>query len=117
MFDKIREIINRILNLNKTLDNYKKEAVVEALPSLAYVNRAKKCIDRGEFDKAKKILEEAMELPQEDALVYKYLGIVCDKTGRLAEAITAFKKSANINDADKEIWRFLGFALMNSNKC
>ena len=117
MFAKLKEIIKKILNLSKTLDNYKKESVIESLPSLAYVNRAKKCIDRGEFEQAEKILEEAMELPQEDALVYKYLGIVCEKTGRLSDAIAAFKKSANINNADKEIWRYLGFALMNTNKC
>ena len=117
MFAKLKEIVSKILNISRLLDNYKKDSVIEALPSLAYVNRAKKCIDRGEFKKAEKILEEAMELPQEDALVYKYLGIVCERTGRLLDAIVAFKKSANINNADKEIWRFLGFALMNSNKC
>ncbi len=117
MFAKLKEIIKKILNLSKALDNYKKESVIESLPSLAYVNRAKKCIDRGEYEQAEKILEEAMELPQEDALVYKYLGIVCEKTGRLSDAIVAFKKSANTNNADKEIWRYLGFALMNTNQC
>lgn len=105
------------MSLSKFLDNYKKESVVQALPSLAYVNRAKKCIDRGEFKQAEKILEDAMELPQEDALVYKYLGVVCEKTGRQADAIIAYKKSANINNSDKEIWKLLGFALMNTNKC
>lgn len=115
MFAKLKEIINKILSLSKQLDNYKKDSVVEGMPSLAYVNRAKKCIARNEFEKAEKILEEAMELPQEDALVYKYLGIVCERTNRLHDAIIAYKKSANINGADKEIWRFLGFALMNCN--
>lgn len=117
MFAWLKEIIDKILNLSKSLDEYKKDSVVEALPSLAYVNRAKKCIEKGDYVQAEKILEEAMELPQEDALVYKYLGVICDKTGRIADAVVAFKKSANINNADKEIWRFLGFALMNCNKC
>lgn len=117
MFARLKELISSILNLSNKLDNYKKESVIQAMPSLAYVNRAKKCIERGEFDKAEKILEEAMELPQEDALVYKYLGVICEKTHRLSDAIVAFKKSANINSADKEIWRLLGFALMNCNQC
>ena len=117
MFTRLKEIINSIINLSKKLDNYKKESVIEAMPSLAYVNRAKKCIERGEFQEAEKILEEAMELPQEDALVYKYLGIICEKTQRFSDAIVAFKKSANLNNADKEIWRLLGFALMNCNRC
>ena len=117
MFAGLRKILESIFNLSNKIENYEKESVVKALPSLAYVNRAKKCIDRGEFDKAEKILEEAMELPQEDPLVYKYLGIVCEKTQRLSDAIVAYKKSANINKADKEIWRLLGLALMNCNQC
>ena len=115
MFDKLKEIIKQILNLNKKLKTYEKDAVVQALPSLAYVNRAKKCIEKQEYKEAEKILEEAMELPQEDALVYKYLGIVCEKTHRFSEAIISYKKSANINNADKDIWRLLGFALVNCN--
>ena len=66
MFAKLKEIINKILSLSKQLDNYKKDSVVEGMPSLAYVNRAKKCIARNEFEKAEKILEEAMELLGED---------------------------------------------------
>ncbi len=116
MFKKLKKIILKILKLSKELDSYEKDSVVQALPSFAYVSRAKKCIEKQEYDKAEKILEEAMELPQEDALVYKYLGVICEKTGRLSDSIIAYKKSANLNSSDKEIWRFLGFALMNSNQ-
>jgi len=117
LFAKIKELLNQIINLNNRLKSYEKESVIQAMPSLAYVNRAKKCIERGEFKEAEKILEEAMELPQEDALVYKYLGIVCEKTQRYSEAVISYKKSANINNADKDIWRLLGFALINCNLC
>ena len=115
MFNKIKELVNRILNLNKRLDEYGKDSIVQAMPSLAYVNRAKKCIEKQEYKEAEKILEEAMELPQEDALVYKYLGIVCERTQRIHEAVVSYKKSANLDNADKDIWRLLGFALVNSN--
>ena len=116
MLNKLKEIIKKILNLSKKLDSYEKDSVVQALPSLAYVNRAKKCIEKNNYAEAEKILEEAMELPQEDALVYKYLGLICERTGRLADAIVAYKKSANVNNADKDIWRLLGFALVNCNQ-
>ncbi len=113
MLDWIRAIIQKILHLSKQLDDYEKDSVVQALPSLAYVNRAKKCIANQDFEQAERILEEAMELPQEDALVYKYLGMVCERTGRPSEAVISYKKSANINSSDKDIWRLLGFALIN----
>ena len=115
MFDGLKKIIEAIKTLSKSLDVYAKDSVVQSMPSFAYVNRAKKCIESGEFELAQKILEEAMELPQEDALVYKYLGLVCEKTGRLSEAIVSYKKSANIDKQDKDIWRLLGFALLNTN--
>ncbi len=116
MFDWIRAVIQKILHLSKQLDDYEKDSVVQALPSLAYVNRAKKCIANQDFEQAERILEEAMELPQEDALVYKYLGMVCERTGRPSEAVISYKKSANINNADKDIWRLLGFALINCSQ-
>ena len=116
MFNKLKEIIAKILNLSKRLESYEKDSVVQALPSLAYVNRAKKCIENKNYAEAEKILEEAMELPQEDALVYKYLGLICERTGRLSDAVVAYKKSANVNNADKDIWRLLGFALVNCNQ-
>ena len=117
MFDKLKKIINSIIHLSNKLERYEKESVIQALPSVAYVNRAKKCIERGDYSEAERILEEAMELPQEDALVYKYLGLVCEKTNRLTEAIIAYKKSAGLDPHDKEIWRLLGFALVNTNLC
>ncbi len=116
MFDGVKKIIDKIKHLSDSLDKYQKDAIIQAMPSLALVNRAKKCIEEKKFDDAEKILNKAIGLPQEDALVYKYLGIVYEKTGRLDEAVKVYKKSANLNDSDKEIWRFLGFALLNSGK-
>ena len=115
MFSKLKELVDKVLRIHNQLKSYEKDSVVQAMPSLAFVNRAKKCIEKQDYKTAEKILEEAMELPQEDALVYKYLGIVCEKTHRFSEAIISYKKSANINSADKDIWRLLGFALVNCN--
>lgn len=116
LFDRLKNILNKIKNLSASLDKYEKESVVQALPSLALVNRAKKSIEKGKLEEAEKILQKALELPQEDALVFKYLGMIYEKTGRLNEAVIAYKKSANLNNHDKDIWRLLGFALINSGK-
>lgn len=116
MFDKLKRVIEKIKHISASLDKYEKDSVVQAMPSLAFVNRAKKCIENNDFQKAEQILTEACALPQEDALVHKYLGIVYERTGRLTDAINAYKKSANLNKSDKEIWRLLGFSLVNSGK-
>ena len=117
MFSRLKKIIEKIKKLSFSIDKYKKDTIIQSLPSLAFVNRAKKCIDTKNYKEAESILNEALELPQEDALVYKYLGIVADKTGRFDDAVKAYKKSANLNSQDKDIWKMLGFAYINCNLC
>lgn len=116
MFDWLEDILNKIREMNTSIDKYKKDTVIQSLPSFAYVNRAKKLIEQNYLLEAEYILNSALSLPQEDALVYKYLGIIADKTGRKGDAIAAYKKSANINPNDKDIWKQLGFALVSSNQ-
>ena len=101
--------------MDGSIDKYKKDTIIQSLPSLAYVNRAKKLIEGGYLKEAENILNSALNLPQEDALVYKYLGIVAEKTGRKSDAIVAYKKAAKINPHDKDIWRQLGFVLVSVN--
>lgn len=101
--------------MNVSIDEYKKDTIIQSLPSLAYVNRAKKLIDSKHYFEAECILNSALNLPQEDALVYKYLGIIAEKTSRKDDAIIAYKKSAKINPNDKDIWRLLGFVLVSVN--
>ena len=103
MFDWLEKIIEKIASLNFSVDKYKKDTIIQSLPSLAYVNRAKTCIDEEDYKEAERILNEALELPQEDALVYKYLGITAEKTGRIDDALRAYKKSATLNSQDKNL--------------
>lgn len=117
MFDWLEKIIEKIASLNFSVDKYKKDTIIQSLPSLAYVNRAKTCIDEEDYKEAERILNEALELPQEDALVYKYLGITAEKTGRIDDALRAYKKSATLNSQDKDIWKMLGFSYLNCNLC
>lgn len=111
--DWFEEIIDKVKTLNSKIDDYKSDSVIQSLPSVAYVNRAKKLIDKGQYKDALEILTEAESLPQEDALVYKYKGIIYDKLFRFDDSVKAYKKSANLNKNDKLIWKNLGYALLN----
>lgn len=113
MFSRLKKIIEDITNLNSRIDTYKEDTVIQSLPSVAYVNRAKKAMDKGQYKDALELLHQAESLPQEDALVYKYQGIIYDKLFRFDDAVRVYKKSANLNCHDKIIWKNLGFALIN----
>lgn len=113
MFSGLKHIIERIKNISKSIDKYKKDTIVQSLPSLTYVNRAKKCIEQNDFMQAENILLEALSLPQKDALVYKYLGLVYERTGKYSLAVVNYQTSAELNSNDKNIWQRLGFSLLS----
>lgn len=86
MFSRFKKIIEDITNLNSRIDTYKEDTVIQSLPSVAYVNRAKKAIDKGQDIKTHlNFYIRLQSLPQEDALVYKYQGIIYDKLFRFCE--------------------------------
>ena len=101
MSDWFEKIIEKIQTINSKIDSYKNDSVIQSLPSVAYVNRAKKFIDNGRYKDALDILVEAESLPQQDALVYKYQGIIYDKLFRFDDSVKAYKISANLNPHDK----------------
>lgn len=116
MFDGLKNLIDTIFKISKSIDKYKKDTVVQSLPTLAYVNRAKKLIDTNNFPGAEQILLEALELPQKDPLVHKYLGLVYEKTMRFEDAVEHYQLSADLDPNDKNIWQRLGFALVSVGK-
>lgn len=116
MFGWLEKVIEKIKSLNCSIDNYRKETVIQSLPTYTFVNRAKVLIEKGSFDEAEKILLQALELPQKDALVYKYLGAVYEKQLKLDKCVEAYQLSAELNPQDKVIWQRLGFALVSIGK-
>ncbi len=116
MSDWLANVIDKIKTLSSSVDKYKKDTVIQSLPSLTYVNRAKKLIEQNKFFDAEDILLKALELPQKDALVYKYLGVVYEKTDRNELAVESYQMSADLNPQDKNIWQRLGFALISIGK-
>lgn len=116
MFDWLVQTLNKIKEISGSIDKYKKDTVIQSLPSYSCVSRAKKLLEQNKPLEAKEVLEKALSLPQKDALVYKYLGIVYEKLGDNAAAVENFQMSADIEPQDKEIWKKLGFALITVGK-
>ena len=112
MFNSIKKIIEYIKNLNLSIDKYKESTIIQSLPSVAHVNRAKKLIEHNKIEEAETILLEALNITEKDPLVYKYLGMIYDKKGEPQKAVDAYRKSAQICYTDKTIWQKLGFALI-----
>ena len=108
MFGRIKKILDKIKDLNMSVDTYKKETDNQTIPSVAYVNRAKKLIDKSRYEDAKKVLEEALAITRKDALVYKYLGVCEEKLGDSQAAAAYYQISAELNPQDKNIWHKLG---------
>ena len=114
LFDLIENIYDKIKNLNFTVDNYKNDTVIQSLPVIAYVNKAKKLFEQNQLNEAEEILLEALDIG-EDALVYKYLGKINERKGQFKPAVGYYDKSAYLNPNDKEIWLRLGMCELYSD--
>ncbi len=110
MFGWLKCISDKIKDLNVSVNSYKDETDNQTIPSLASVNRAKKLLEKSRYAEAKKVLLEALELTQKDALVYKYLGMVDERLGDIKSAVISYKEAAKINPQDKNVWHKLGLA-------
>ena len=116
MFNWLIQAVNKVKEISGSIDKYKEDSVIQSLPSYSCVSRAKKLIEQNKFEDAKLILERALSLPQKDALVYKYLGVVNERLGNSDLAVENYQTSADIEPHDKTIWQKLGFALISVGK-
>ena len=116
MSDWLKNIIDKVKSLNSSVDKFKAETVIQSLPSLTYVNRANVLIEQNKYEEALDILLKALELPQKDALVYKYLGLVYERLGDFEKSVENYQTSADLNPQDRNIWQRLGFALISIGK-
>lgn len=112
----IKNVINKIKDLNGSVDLYKQESVIQSLPTVACVNQAKKLIEEKKYDEAKEILNNALDISSQDSRVYKYLGKISEINGKFAEAIKYYMSSVVINPQDKEIWLRLGMSQLSCNQ-
>ena len=110
----IKNIFDKIKDLNVSVDSYKQDSIIQSLPTVAYVNKAKKLIDERQFDKAEEVLQEALDISNQDSCAYKYLGKIYEMRNNFQDAVNYYEKSAKLNPQDKEIWLRLGMCRLNS---
>ena len=116
MFDGLKSIIEKVKNLNVSVDNYKQDSIVQSMPNVAYVNQAKKMIEQKEYAQAQELLYKALEVSKRDARAYKYLGKIAETQYNYEDAVNYYEKSADINSQDKEIWLRLGMCLITTKR-
>ena len=59
MFGWLKKIREEIKKLNFSISSYQKDTVIQSLPTVAYVNKAKKFIDQKQLDEAERLLLRA----------------------------------------------------------
>ena len=115
MFSRLKDIYNKIKNLNKSIDTYKDESIVQSLPTVAYVNRAKKLVEEGSYEEAKKVLLAALDISKQDYLVYKYLGRIYENEQDFKNAIINYEKVIALNPNDKDVYLRYGMVCLYSD--
>lgn len=115
MFGKLKKFYEEIKNINNSVNNYTNDTVIQALPTVAYVNKAKKLIEEKNYNGAIEVLEAALDISDKDPLVYKYLGKISELNRNFKDAVYYYEKSATIAPNDKEIWLRLGMSYLYSD--
>ncbi len=116
MFSWVKNICENIKDLNFSVDKYKSDSIIQSLPTVAYVNKAKKLIESNKFDEAEILLKKALDISNQDDMVYKYLGKIYEFRGEFKQAGEYYEQSAKLNPQDKEIWLRLGMCYLNCEK-
>lgn len=114
MFGWLKKIYAVVKDLNVSVDKYQNESIIQSLPTVALVNKAKTLIENMDFDGAEAILKKALDISKQDSLVYKYLGKIYEYRGDYKKACEFYEQSSEINPQDKEIWLRLGLSRLNS---
>ncbi|MBD5401803.1 tetratricopeptide repeat protein [bacterium] len=116
MFSWVKNIYKNIKDLNFSVDKYKSDSIIQSLPTVAYVNKAKKLINCQKYEEAENILNKALAISDQDDLIYKYLGKIYEQSAKFEQAAEYYNKSASLNPQDKEIWLRLGMCQLNCEK-
>ena len=115
MFNKLKDFYKNIINLNESVSDYQNDTIIQSLPTVAYVNKAKKLIEEKEYNSAIAVLYDALAISDKDPLVYMYLGRISEINRNFKDAVVYYEKSADINSNDKEIWLRLGMCYLYSD--
>ena len=116
MFNKLKQIYENIKNLNYSVDSYKNDSIVQSLPNVALVNQAKKFIEKNDLEAAKKILLSALDISNQDFIVFKYLGYVEEQNKNFNKAVEYLEDAIKLNPNDKQVWSALGMNCLYADK-
>lgn len=114
MSDWLKSIIDKVKYLSGSVDSYQKDSIIQSLPTVACVNKAKKLIEDKKFEDAEIVLKKALDISDQDAMVYKYLGRINEINLKFEDAIKYYECSAKLNPQDKDIWLRLGMSQLNA---
>ena len=112
MLNKLKNLYENVKNINNTVDDYTSDTIIQSLPTVAYVNKAKKLIEKKDYESAIEVLKSALDISDKDPLVYKYLGKISEINHNFRDAYTYYKSCAELNQNDKEIWLRLGMCYL-----
>jgi Tfp pilus assembly protein PilF len=113
LFSWIKSISGKIEDLSGSVDSYKEDSIIQSLPTVAYVNKAKKNFEAKNYEQAEALLKKALDISTQDALVYKYLGRINELRGEFEFAIGNYETALNLNPQDKDLWLWLGMCRLN----
>ena len=115
MFNGLKNFYENIKNLNNSVNDYQNDTIIQSLPTVAYVNKAKKLIDEKNYNEAIAVLYDALTISDKDPLVYKYLGKISEINHNFKDAVVYYEKSTDINPNDKETWLRLAMSCLYSD--
>lgn len=116
MFNGLKRFYKNVNKLNESVDDYQNETIIQSLPTVAYVNKAKKLIEEKNYDSAIAVLYDALTISDKDPLVYKYLGKISEIHRNFKDASAYYEKACELNRNDKEIWLKLAMSYLYSNE-
>ena len=99
----IKNIFGKIKDLSFSIDSYKQDSIIQSLPTVAYVNKAKRLLEDKRYDDAEEVLKKALDISTQDSCVFKYLGKIYEQKVKFEDAANYYQESANLNPQDKEI--------------
>jgi len=103
--EKAKKLLIRNDNIPVDLQN-------ETFESQELFRRAEACMLRRNFDKAEKLLEEALKISPENPLYLSYFGLCIGMLGNLREAAKLCQKAAKLSPASPIILVNLGRILL-----
>jgi tetratricopeptide (TPR) repeat protein len=74
------------------------------------------CYDRGSYQEALVLIDEALAKNPEDSILWANHGVICRAAGQSKRSLPSVKKAIRINPATPEFWGSMGYIYMSMGK-